>query len=34
MNTDPHFFTAFLNFALDKNNSLGHLEMQMAGQQF
>jgi len=34
MNTDAQFFTAFLNFALDRNNSLGHLEKKMAGQQF
>ena len=32
--TDAQLFTAFLKFALDKNNSLGHLEKQMALQQF
>jgi len=32
--TDAQFFTAFLSLTLDKNNSLGHLEKQMALQQF
>jgi len=32
--TDSQFFAAFLTLALEKNNSLGHLEKQMALQQF
>jgi len=32
--TDAQFFTAFLNFVLDKDNSFGHLVKKMAGQQF